>query len=308
MRSNKQPDFLSQAVAKSRYLFVDLSPSPRASFAVACAGYEECTPEYSLKRDGFLYYAVEHIISGTFEVESDGKHYLLEPGHVFAYGPQTVYRMRALPGEHPLIKQFVDFSGTEAEARLAAIGLADSRPRALFQTRWVRDIFDQLLDCGHYPPQTLKAISSLLVKLLLMQLSQEPRHSAGNSRAYESFTRCREYIAGHFRELKTANEVASAGHLDPAYLNRLFKKFGTESPYQLLTRLKLEYAAGCLVRHNFSVKQAAFEVGFEDPYHFSRLFKNHFGQAPSLFAMQQSQRSDNIDPMSAFYDREDQTS
>jgi AraC-like DNA-binding protein len=49
--------------------------------------------------------------------------------------------------------------------------------------------------------------------------------------------------------------------------------------------MKMNHAAELITRANFSVKAAAVEVGFEDPYHFSRVFKRVHGVAPSLFGL-----------------------
>ncbi len=290
MKPGIAPAFISQQVVDSQYLFVDLSPPARTAFAVTCAGREECAPDYFIHRDGFQYLAVEYILSGLWELEIAGNRYQLEAGSLFAYGPETAYKLRALPSRQRLIKLFLDFCGHEAEAQLKASGLADGRPHTLIQTRWVRDILDQLLDCGHYPPATQRAMSRLLAELLLLQLREEAKFApVEDNGSYGTFKRCRDYLRDHFRTLRTVEEAARGCHVDPAYLARLFKRHAPETPYQFLVRLKMEHAAACLLRRNSLVKAAALEVGFEDPYHFSRVFKSRFGCSPRNF-MQRAQR------------------
>lgn len=284
MKPESAPAFISRQVVRSRYLFVDLDPPARTAFAVTCAGREECTPDYCIRRDGFQYHAIEHILSGSWELQTSGKSYELEAGSIFAYGPETAYMLRALPSRQRPVKHFLDFSGSEAQARLRDSGLADGRPRTLIQTRWIRDIFDQLLDGGHYPPATQRTMSRLLAELLLLQVREDARLTASDeSGSYGTFTRCREFIGENFRNLRTVDEAARGCHIDPAYLSRLFKRHATETPYEFLIRLKMEHAAANLLRGNGLVKAAALDIGFEDPYHFSRVFKHHFGFAPRHF-------------------------
>jgi len=63
------------------------------------------------------------------------------------------------------------------------------------------------------------------------------------------------------------------------------KKFRLQtgtSPYEYFLNLKFAAAQRYLLAgHN--VKQTAGEFGFDDPYYFSRLFKQHLGLAPACF-------------------------
>ena len=77
--------------------------------------------------------------------------------------------------------------------------------------------------------------------------------------------------------------VADEANVDVSYLCRLFKRFDDHSPYQLLTRLRMNHAAGMLVRDDMSVKQVAMELGYEDPFTFSRRFKATMGLSPRQF-------------------------
>ncbi|MCB1102857.1 MAG: helix-turn-helix transcriptional regulator [Kiritimatiellae bacterium] len=121
-----------------------------------------------------------------------------------------------------------------------------------------------------------------MVKLILMRIP----HDAGpgdepRSEGRETFARCRAFISQNYMELGSTAEIARRCHLDRAYLARLFKSFGGgERPLQLLTRLKTQHAAGLILRHGFSVKGAGEAVEFNDPYHFSRVFKRIHGIAP----------------------------
>lgn len=70
--------------------------------------------------------------------------------------------------------------------------------------------------------------------------------------------------------------------LSPGHLKTLFKKSTSKSPSRYLLDLRLGEAKH-LLRQGYSVKEAAFHVGFEDPYYFSRCFFRILGQRPSTF-------------------------
>ena len=68
-----------------------------------------------------------------------------------------------------------------------------------------------------------------------------------------------------------------------AYLCRLFRRYDHQSPYLFLTRLKMNEAASQLQQPGALVKNVAADLGFSNPFHFSRVFKSIFGVAPGAF-------------------------
>ena len=82
------------------------------------------------------------------------------------------------------------------------------------------------------------------------------------------------------RELE---QVARECHVDRAYLCRLFRRYDQQTPYRFLMRLKMNLAAERLQHPGVLVKQVAAQLGFDDPFHFSRTFKSMFGVSPQRF-------------------------
>ena len=64
-------------------------------------------------------------------------------------------------------------------------------------------------------------------------------------------------------------------------LNEIFKTYTSMTPYQYYIQIKINKAESLLEQEDISVKEAAFRMGFEDQYYFSRLFKNKTGVSPS---------------------------
>ena len=64
-------------------------------------------------------------------------------------------------------------------------------------------------------------------------------------------------------------------------LNEIFKTYTSMTPYQYYIQIKVHRAENLLEQENISVKEAAYKMGFDDQYYFSRLFKNKTGISPS---------------------------
>jgi AraC-like DNA-binding protein len=102
--------------------------------------------------------------------------------------------------------------------------------------------------------------------------------------AYATYRRCRQYIQDHWLHLLTLEQAARECHVAPAYLCRLFRRFDHQSPYQFLLHLKMTHAAERLLAPDSSVKQVADLLGFDDRFHFSRVFKRVIGISPGQYA------------------------
>lgn len=85
--------------------------------------------------------------------------------------------------------------------------------------------------------------------------------------------------------LRTVAEMAEIAMLSEFYFLRLFKKVYRITPYQYLTRLKLEQARELLLT-GASVRQVSLTCGYTDAFTFSKAFKRHFRTAPKHFVRQ----------------------
>jgi AraC family L-rhamnose operon transcriptional activator RhaR len=81
----------------------------------------------------------------------------------------------------------------------------------------------------------------------------------------------------------TLDELAGELRIDPSYLARLFKRATGLPPMMYLARYRAERAASLLLRTNRPVSDIAAEVGWDDPNHFARRFRDHFGISASAY-------------------------
>jgi AraC-like DNA-binding protein/mannose-6-phosphate isomerase-like protein (cupin superfamily) len=282
--SPKVPEFISNKVIDGKYYILDPDAQAKQNLSIICAGKETCSEAYHIDRRKFEFFAIEFVASGSCELTLNGKKNELPAGSFFIYGPNSPHKIRRI-GDVPLVKYFVDFAGQEALSRMEEFDLGEGSQFYAGNRRWIQDIFEQLLECSELDRAEARRLGEQLLKLLFVRLSTD-RQPFGSVQPHsnETFSRCFHYITENFLKINTINEVSAACSVNGVYVSRLFKRYTKETPYQMLTRLKVTYAANLILRENLSVKQVGAQVGFDDPYHFSRVFKRVNGLSPKRYA------------------------
>jgi AraC-like DNA-binding protein len=77
--------------------------------------------------------------------------------------------------------------------------------------------------------------------------------------------------------------LAETVHLSPGYLGDLLKKETGMNAQEHIHHVVIEHAKNTLLNTDQSVSEIAFDLGFEYPQYFSRLFKQKTGTTPLKF-------------------------
>ena len=78
----------------------------------------------------------------------------------------------------------------------------------------------------------------------------------------------------------TLEDLALINNLSPSHFSLLFKKSTGMAPLDYFIHLKLQQACLLLITSEVKVKIIAADLGYDDPYYFSRLFKKHMKISP----------------------------
>ena len=277
------PDFFSAQVSSARRFYLNLQPPRGTRLAVVCGGVEQCAPDYEICRETFPFYSIEYVARGEGSLKLGRRSHELKPGIIFAYGPGVHQHITSDP-QKPLVKYFVDFVGTQSAQWIQRAGLAPGKVSQVYPPNEPQPIFDELIrsgqrDTGHSPELCRQLLECLGVKLLEARAPAREAESA----AFATYQNSRQFVQEHFRRLRTLEQAAQECHVGTAYLCRLFRRYDHQSPYRFLTRLKMNEAAVQLQQPGALVKSVAADLGFANPFHFSRVFKSVFGLPPDAF-------------------------
>ena len=125
----------------------------------------------------------------------------------------------------------------------------------------------------------------LSIRALIQSMCVECMRSAQKEHSgheYNDYARFRKLLFANFRQYKKVKEYAEQLCVTEKTLNEQVKKHSGKSASQIIyDQIILE--AKRLLLIGMSAKEAAYDLNFDDPGHFSKFFKNNTGVSPSEF-------------------------
>lgn len=147
------------------------------------------------------------------------------------------------------------------------------------------EILDQLLHLERHQPDTeivLAYLNSLLVELNSAYFkNKEPINTLNTN--LSKFIEFKLTVETHLTEQPSIHTIAEKLALTPNSLYRIVKEYSGVSPKDFITNRLMIEAQRKLHYSNLSVKELAYELGFNDPDYFSRFFKKCTGKSISEF-------------------------
>ena len=196
----------------------------------------------------------------------------------YVAGDVAVYQPGVLHGdecEKRGTQVCVGVAGAGAAELPAGVWHADADSRAAYEL-----VRRELNRHSEQRPSRLDLLSGWLVMELGRQWAgqapatqREPIHVATARRIFDT----------RFAESLSIAGVAAELGINPDYLRQLFIKATGESPVRYLIRKRLEVACDLLRLNQESTHQIAARVGIDNPYYFSRLFRQRFDVTPTQY-------------------------
>ncbi len=151
--------------------------------------------------------------------------------------------------------------------------------------------FLKVLDHLQHPPLALDALLNADLSLILSDLFAERLsvdvQSLGGEHALGELRHVIEQISVYFYKRWTVRELARMARMSEATFYRNFQRTTGSSPLSWIRQQRMSHAKRRLVETTDSIKQIAEQVGYSDPFFFSRDFKHVCGVPPKLYRQQE---------------------
>jgi AraC-like DNA-binding protein len=132
----------------------------------------------------------------------------------------------------------------------------------------------------------LDMLQSMLKRFVIMCTRIFKNQEHYNKLDHQNIDIVREYnflVESHFKTKHTVAEYATMLNKSPKTLSNLFAKISDKSPLQFIQERKMLEAKRLLRYTDKTIKEIAYELGFEDIQTFSRFFKKMENVSPSDF-------------------------
>jgi AraC-like DNA-binding protein len=131
-------------------------------------------------------------------------------------------------------------------------------------------------DLSHWLTQRLE---------LIMDSIHHHRHRPSTALLHTAM----KYLAEHFQEEITRDDVARVASLSPSHFSRLINRELGRSFSDLLNQLRVDRAAELLGYTDKGLLQIAMEVGFSDQSYFTKVFRRHTHLTPRQYRHKQQE-------------------
>lgn len=129
-------------------------------------------------------------------------------------------------------------------------------------------------------------IVKLRSRLVLELTNREAEEKLRELKIYNNMPQLlayRQLVDAHFKEHKTVTYYAGRLHITANYLNILCKKQLQVPAMSLIQQRVMLEAKRLILASNLTLKEIAFDLGFNDLAYFSNFFKSHAGMSPRQF-------------------------
>lgn len=146
----------------------------------------------------------------------------------------------------------------------------------------VLDMFLEQLNKEPYYESILNSMLMLLFSKILRRYEKTAVLPATHKKYGSETMELLSYIEDHYQDL-TLGGLAEHFHLSISYCSRHIRELTGSSYSAILRKIRLQRAQALLSGTNLSIADVSRSVGFENPEHFCRVFKQAFGMTPGKY-------------------------
>lgn len=238
-----------------------------------------------------------YILSGKGKYLVDGKEYDVEAGDLVICNPGVMHTHIVTNPKEPTIEFIAGFNdfhfrNMAPNSIETKDGSCILKTTAELKQKLTMHCYDMIAEKESSHMGKYIMFKSHLMQMLLL-IMREIVSSNGYEQSkcdFESYNknyavkRVINYLNENYNKKISLEQIAHNMYLSPVYISKIFKEETGESPINYLIKIRLEKAQDILIKErNSSIKAIANQVGYDDAYHFSKLFKKYYGISPLYY-------------------------
>ncbi|MCR5376864.1 MAG: AraC family transcriptional regulator [Lachnospiraceae bacterium] len=268
--------------------------------------YEEFHPTVlycSRVRDARLTYYHSHsileiayILSGKGQYIIDGVTYDVKQGDLLVCNPGVMHQSIITNPTDPTLEFVAGISDLHfLNMEPNSIQLPDGCPVLNLTNEVKREIsrccYEIIDENMTTQPGRYYLVQAQMIKILILlyrSITEKPKDEVVGV-PFESYSksyvvqRIIQYLRANYSRHVSLDQIAQNMYLSPVYISKIFKEKTGDSPINYLIQIRLGKAKEMLEENRGSIRTIAAQVGYDDVYHFSKLFKKYYGVSPLYY-------------------------
>jgi len=238
-----------------------------------------------------------YILSGKGKYLVDSKVYEVEAGDLIMCNPGVKHQNIIVNLKEPTVEFFAGFTNFHFKnmppnsiiLKDGSYVLHTSTETKLEISKHCYEMIAENESCQVGKYFMLKAHLMQILLLTIRDITEvaDTRQKGCNFESYNKSYAVKEiinYLNENYESKISLDQIAHNMYLSPVYISKIFKEETGESPINYLIKIRLEKASDILLDSDGgSIKSIANSVGYEDVYHFSKLFKKYYGISPLYY-------------------------
>lgn len=264
---------------------------------------KQLSPPYYMPENGFLY-----TVRGNALITIDDKTYTTERFHIIHSRTKSIFQIE-------LYDELLEYYLIVYRPQLVT---SSRSTRSLLEPHSVLDtayelkphhpilLYDKIKQLHHawtniHPLQQLQVRTSFLQ--IVYDILEQLQSTGGQNATTDLVSQAVRYIHEHYELPLTIDSLATILECSPRHLARLFRNSDIgQSPSDYLIQFRMQKASELLIQTELTLQDIAINVGYQDGYYFSRMFKKYMGLSPIRYRQQHRQKVQSLNMTSTMSD------
>lgn len=151
--------------------------------------------------------------------------------------------------------------------------------------KYIKNIIEEHSITDNYSKHFIPILTKELILNILRLHENRNLNKSTNKNSVKDIKKIIDYIHSHYHEKISNHTIAQEFNFSPSHLGRVFKKCTSHSIHNYILQHRIQIAKELLITTEMSIGEIAEKVGYNDIYHFSKIFKKTVGITPSQYKL-----------------------
>ena len=247
--------------------------------------YPKATLHARERRKGSPQHILIYCVKGAGWYQLNDRKYAVKPNQVFIL-PANIAHRYGTDATNPWTIYWLHFTGSRAHCFLEFLQQnTDSSPITVSPQPERFQLFDDILSHVEmsYNMDNIVYANTSLARFLATFNNAVYNPNPVNLIGEDPISRTITFMKENLIRSLTLEELAGIAGMSASHYSAVFRTKVQSSPISFFTFLKIQEACRLLENTQHRIKEVAYQIGYNDPYHFSRVFANVMGVSPRDF-------------------------